>query len=503
MNTKFRVTLCMIVKNEEDYITDCIDSVRHLIDEVIVVDTGSTDSTIEQGLKAGARIFYYRWQQNFAEARNYALEQANGDWILVLDADEVLEYVDRGKFNDLLLHSEAEGYFITIESFIGHGEEKIFDQVVRLFKNKPNYRFTGAIHEQVVGSIKDKNRGGGLACTDFKIIHRGYLNKRIQEKSKHARNMEVIHQALIHHPCDPFLRYSLGIEYIQQGKIIQANEQLSEALKNLKGGEGYFHSVLVNLASGLLQTGQLKEAQELIDQALIMLPQDPDLMLLKGMVALCNKDYAATIEFLEQSLADKKENTLVSSIHTLCGDLYAVLDDYDHAELKYFTSLQCVPQHMYPLMQIIGLKQKGKSQLPWHKLSQFTSPPINRNLQLQLTKMEELPLVLVLALLNIINQNSNGIVDITIACNDYLQAVMRYRPADELSKIVIEYLTYSAEILLLYAGMISFNCDITFLPMMQKIENITNENLDVMIRTLCPTWIPCITLHKILPDTEE
>lgn len=503
MNRKFRVTLCMIVRNEENYIIDCINSVRHLIDEIVVVDTGSTDSTIEQGLKAGARIFHYSWQQNFAEARNFALEQAIGDWILVLDADEILEYVDNNKFNDLLLHSEVEGYFIDIESYIGDGEEKIFDQVVRLFKNKPNYRFLGAIHEQVVGSIKDNNEGKGLACTDFKIIHRGYLNKRIQEKSKHARNMEVIHQALAHRPCDPFLRYSLGIEYIQQGEIAQANEQLTIALKNLKGGEGYFHSVVVNLASGLLQIGQLEQTEEFLAQALIMLPQDSDLMLLKGMVALHKKDYEAAIEFLEQSMAGKKENNLVTSIHTLCGDLYAILDCYDHAELEYFTSLQRVPQHMYPLLQIIGLKQKGKSQLTWHELSQFTSQQINRNLQIQLIKMEELPLALVLALLNIINQNSASKTNLVIACNDYLHAIMLYQPTDELSESVLQYLKYSAEMLLLHARMIATNGEITFLPIPQKIADISNANLELIIKTLCPTWIPCITLHKMLPNVEE
>jgi len=492
----------MIVKNEEDYIVDCIRSVRHLIDEIVVMDTGSTDSTIEQGLAEGAKIYHYNWQQNFAEARNYALEQATGDWILVLDADERLEYIDRNKFNDLLIHSEVEGYFITIESDIGNGEEKIVDQVVRLFKNKASYRFSGAIHEQVVGSIKENNGGEGLASTEFKIIHRGYLNKRIKEKSKHVRNMEVIHQALLHQPCDSFLRYSLGIEYIQQGEITQANEQLTIALKNLTGREGYSHSVVVNLASGLLQTGQLQQAEDLIDQALIVLPNDSDLILLKGMVALHKKDYAATIPFLQQSIAGKTENTLVSSIHTLCGDLYVILDCCDQAELEYVTSLQNIPQHMYPLCQIIGLKQRGKSQLTWHRLSQFTSYQINKKLQLQLTNIKEVPLALVLALLNIMNQNTPGNVDITNACNDYLQAVMLYRPTDELSTLVIEYLICSAKMMLLYARMIVTNCDCTFVSITQKIADINNNNLDIIIRTLCPTWIPCITLHTMLPNVE-
>ncbi|MBP2627631.1 MAG: glycosyl transferase family 2 [Firmicutes bacterium] len=503
MSRNISVTLCMITKNEEDYITCCIDSVKHLIDEVIIVDTGSTDRTIDKALQAGARVFNYNWQQNFAEARNYALDQAAGDWILVLDADETLEYVDIEGFNNLLVASHIEGYFIEIESVIGNGEEKMFDQVVRLFRNKPHYRFSGAIHEQVIGSIRQFNSEEALGCTDFKIIHRGYLNERIAAQQKHIRNMEVINQALIDNPYDPFLRYSLGIEYIQQGKIAQANEQLSKSLQKLKGGEGYFHNVLVNLASGYLQTGQLKEAQELIDRALLMLPQDSDIMLLKGITALYSKDYQVAIEFLEQSLTGNSMNTLANSIHTICGDIYGILDDYDNAELEYFTSLQLVPQHVYPLLQMIGLKQKGKSQLTWYEISKFTSQKVSKDLQLKLIKMKELEVVLVLALLTIINQNSVSKTNLIIGCNDYLRAIMLYQPANELSKIVLQYLKYSAEMMLLYASIISANCDFTFLPITQKIADISNDNLDLIIKTLCPTWIPCIKLNKMLPNVEE
>lgn len=503
MSRKARITLCMITKNEEDYITCCIESVRHLVDEVIVVDTGSTDRTIEKALQGGARVFTYNWQQNFAEARNFALDQATGDWILVLDADETLEYVDIEGFNNLLVASHIEGYYIEIVSDIGNGEEKISDQVVRLFRNKPFYRFTGAIHEQVVGSIRRFNQEQALGCTDFKIIHRGYLNERIAAQNKHTRNMEVINQALINNPYDPFLRYSLGIEYIQQGKMAQANEQFSEALLNLKGNEGYFHNVLVNLASGYLQTGQLNEAEELIDKALLMLPQDSDLMLLKGIAALYSKDYQVAIALLEQFLEGNKKTTLANWIHTICGDIYGILDEYDNAELEYFTSLQLVPQHVYPLLQIISLKQKGKSKLTWHGISKFTSWEISRDLQNQLIKMKELEVVLVLALLNIVNQNFVSKTNLIIGCHDYLRAIMLYQPADELSEIVLQYLKYSAEMMLLYARMISTHCDCAFLPITQKMADISNANLDLIIKTLCPTWIPCITLNKMLPNVEE
>jgi len=495
MSRSVRVTLCMITKNEEKNIACCINSVRHLIDEIVVVDTGSTDSTINQALQAGAMVFDYNWQHNFAEARNYGLDQANGDWILVLDADEMLEYVDAGIFNKLLVHSQAEGYFIDIESYIGNGEEKIFDRVVRLFRNRPNYRFTGAIHEQVAGTIKAVNHGQGLACAGLKIIHRGYLDETIQAKNKHTRNMDVINRALVANPDNPFLLYSLGIEYIQQGEVVKANEQLINALQYLTGGEGYFRNVVLTLASGLLQTGQLFQAKELINKAFAMLPPDGDLLLFKGIVTLADDDYAVAVELLQQSLAGIKDNTLVSSIHALCGDIYSTLKYYDRAELEYFTSLQIVPQHLYPLLQLIGIKQKGESRLGWQQVSQFTSQSINKDLQLELIRMKELSIVLVLALLNIINSGSQQALITT--CDDYLTAVMLYQPVDELSQITIDYLKVSAKLMILYART-GINC--ALLPANQKINNIIYNNLDLIIKTLCPTWIPCTSLNKIIAD---
>lgn len=496
MSADFKVTLCMITKNEKDYLACCINSVRHLVDEIVVVDTGSNDNTIDLALNAGAKVFRYNWQSNFADARNYALEQATGDWILVLDADEVLEYVDVGKFNNLLANPLIEGYFIDIESYIGTGEEKIFDSVVRLFRNRPNYRFSGAIHEQVAGSIRENK----LACAGLKIIHRGYLNETIRVKNKHSRNMEVINKALSANPNNPFLLYSLGIEYIQQGKIVEANEQFAKALKFLQGGEGYFHSVLVNLASGLLQTGQIKQAQELIDQAVIMLPQDCELLLLGGIVALYKADYETAIQFLQRSLAGNKDKILLSTIHILCGDAYAILDYCDKAELEYLASLQLIPQHLYPLLQIIGLKQKGTSRLSWHAVSNFTIQEINKDLQGKLIKMGELPVVLVLALLNIINQNTESHPALITACNDYIHAVTLYQPVDDLSKITIDYLKLSAEQILVYAKTVN-HCALW--PIIQKIDNIVCNNLDLIIKTLCPTWIPCIALNDTLCDKER
>ena len=84
------VSLCMIVKNEENYLPNCLNSIKDIVDEIIVVDTGSTDKTVDIAKSFGAKVYYFPWRNNFSEARNESLKYATKDWILILDADDEL-----------------------------------------------------------------------------------------------------------------------------------------------------------------------------------------------------------------------------------------------------------------------------------------------------------------------------------------------------------------------------------------------------------------------------
>lgn len=486
MSKDVRVSLCMITKNEEKYIAGCINSVRHLIDEIIIVDTGSEDNTIELAVQAGAKVLPFNWRYDFAEARNYGLDQATGHWILVLDADEMLAYVDAGIFNKLLTTAGIEGYYINIESYIDNGQDMIFDQAARLFRNRPEYRFSGAIHEQVAGSIIAGNQGTGLASADLKIIHRGYLKENIEAKNKHCRNMEVINRALAEDPANPFLLYSLSLEYMQQGEVTGGNEQLTRALQHMTGGEEYYHKVVLALAAGLLQTGEAAQVKKLINNLPEMVLQNCELLLLKGLTALYDADYEAAIKLLRQSAAGIDDKTMVGVIHSQCGDIYNSLGCYDQAEREYFAALQTAPQQLYPLLQIIGLKQMGKSRLSWQEVGKFALPEIKQKLQLTLRKQGEVQLAMVIALLNMLNRKP-GNWTLAAACDDYLTVVMHYQPADDLTRTVRDYLKFSAELLHLYAWD-GINCPLA--PVDSTSDDIVCDNLDVIIKTLCPTWVP-------------
>ncbi|SHE28697.1 glycosyltransferase [Desulforamulus putei] len=292
MNERMKVSLCLITKNEQHCILSCINSVKHLVHEIVVVDTGSSDNTVPLAQKAGARVFHTEWTGDFAQARNFGLEQATGNWILILDADEVLSPEGTEGFYQLLNDSEVEGYFLTIKNFFGDGREFTTDKVLRLFRNKPSYRFTGAIHEQVAPSILKAAGGKGLASAPLVIYHYGYLDTELAGKDKFNRNTSIIYRELAKKPGDPFLLYSLALEHFQRGLVAEGVRCLDEALSQMRGSEGYFEDALVHMAVGLWGLGHMERLLEFLNNSLSMLPEQGDLLLIRGITFLNLKQYS-------------------------------------------------------------------------------------------------------------------------------------------------------------------------------------------------------------------
>src|SRR5580704_9824839 len=135
------LSLCMIVKNEERNLPRCLDSVCDLTSEFIIVDTGSTDRTRSIAVQYGAEVIPFDFTTvDFAAARNRAIERARGQWILVLDADEVLERDSVPKIEKLIAGSENAGYFLERHNHASDSQSPFTDYVVRLFPNRPSYR---------------------------------------------------------------------------------------------------------------------------------------------------------------------------------------------------------------------------------------------------------------------------------------------------------------------------------------------------------------------------
>jgi glycosyltransferase involved in cell wall biosynthesis len=204
----------MIVKDEAALIGRCLTSVREAVDEMIVVDTGSTDATAAIAAQLGARVAHYPWNDHFGAARNYSLELATGEWILILDADETLEPAGRDNLRQIINNNEpVEGYYCKLVNYIpvANWIEANPGLVFRLFRNKPEYRFQGAIHEQIISTIAAGNPQAQLGVReDLQILHHGYLKNAALLKTKRQKYLKLVEQALTANPEDRLLRFQYG-----------------------------------------------------------------------------------------------------------------------------------------------------------------------------------------------------------------------------------------------------------------------------------------------------
>lgn len=189
---KNSISLTMIVKNEAHHLTDCLKSVENAVDEIIIIDTGSTDDTIKIAESFNAKIFHFDWINDFAAARNFALSKSNCDWILYLDADERLDKNAAAKLKYYASISDNAGYYCTIKSYNSQAKRNDTIRYIRFFKNHPEAKFTGKVHEQITPSLEKLNYK--FIHSDILIHHIGYDILKEGRKQKALRNLKLLEE---------------------------------------------------------------------------------------------------------------------------------------------------------------------------------------------------------------------------------------------------------------------------------------------------------------------
>ena len=184
------LTLSMIVKNEEKYLKDCLESVKNIVDEIIIVDTGSTDKTIEIAKAYNSQIYCFDWIDDFSAARNYALSKSSGDWILYLDADERIAPSSKSILKKLTEQKENKAYYCTIKNVDEYRKRPSVMKYVRLFPNSDKIHFTGKIHEQIEPALNQNKIK--IEYSPIEIIHIGYNVSDNEFKAKAERNLNLL-----------------------------------------------------------------------------------------------------------------------------------------------------------------------------------------------------------------------------------------------------------------------------------------------------------------------
>lgn len=272
---KTSISLCMIVKNEERCIERCLDSVSSIVDEIIIVDTGSSDRTLELIKKYEVKLYHYEWDNHFANARNYAIDQAKCDYILHLDADEWLED-PHGEINHSL---ENDIYYIPIRNELEGGLAEVH-KFPRLFRRIPELRYHGALHEQI--DIGLNWHRSSTVLSKVLIYHDGYLQQIISRKNKNDRNLSILLAEIEEKPT-PFNYYNLGQQYFANGDFMKAVEAYK---KSYSFGDQYTFTkrLLVGLIQSLISLKKYAEALAIAEDSFILYPDFVEFKYYEGLI---------------------------------------------------------------------------------------------------------------------------------------------------------------------------------------------------------------------------
>ena len=297
---KNKLTLCMIVKNEEDNLQACLQSVENIVDQIIIVDTGSTDNTKGICQKYNAEVFDFKWNKNFAEARNESIKYAKGEWILWLDADEKLNPDSLASLKNIISKTpeKPEIYKVNIKNFQRGDDYFYISDAHRLFTNFKGIKFTGRIHEQVSHGLK--KLGGWEYNSDIEILHYGYSLDEEQELQKNLRNQELLQQMITEKPDYAYGYYTLGQNYAQLKKNEEAVKYFKKSLKLNQLSTEITAALYVTLGEVLINLKQYDESEKFLKKSLQLADNQVGAYYLLYKVSELKEDYNKASKYLEK-----------------------------------------------------------------------------------------------------------------------------------------------------------------------------------------------------------
>lgn len=213
------VAAALIVRNEARHLRDCLASLDGLVDDIVVIDTGSCDETLEIAREFPVRIGQFVWCDDFSAARNYAIAQVEHEWVLYIDADERLIIPDFAAFRQMLVDASKVAWKLWLHPRVGWTAYT----ELRLFRNDPRIRFNGEIHERVHPAVnavcREDGLGIGLACAGLQ--HVGYED---DQRPKLARNIPLLQSYLARDPSRIYCWWHLGEQFHLAGDEVRARD---------------------------------------------------------------------------------------------------------------------------------------------------------------------------------------------------------------------------------------------------------------------------------------
>jgi glycosyltransferase involved in cell wall biosynthesis len=283
------LSAAMIVRNEERFLEDCMKSLKGVADEIVVVDTGSTDGTKDIARSYGARVFDFPWRDDFSAARNESVRHCLGEWILFIDADEKLRPIEKATLRADLSRPGYTAFTVIYRPITGFTSFREY----RVFRNDPRIRFEGIIHETVLPSVIKVGKEDGLAIGDsvLEIDHLGYDGEM---GHKHKRNLPLLKKHVGNLPDNSFLRWRLGAVLKALGDSEGAEREWREAIDTIRRRKDIVPrdcQPYYDLIRHLLEREE--DASRLLDEAETLFPDNYLIKWARAMVLMHGGEYEA------------------------------------------------------------------------------------------------------------------------------------------------------------------------------------------------------------------
>jgi glycosyltransferase involved in cell wall biosynthesis/cytochrome c-type biogenesis protein CcmH/NrfG len=307
-NTKFKrptISACMIVKNEEKMLARCFESIKDYVDEIVVVDTGSTDSTVEIAESYGANVYYHSWEDNFSKHRNQSIDYAGSDWILIIDADEELmpgsgEEIKRA----VRVDDNVDSIFIRVECDFDEGRGTSMHNSIRLFRNNNCIRYKGRVHNAIVGEQNSKY------APNARIFHYGYNLGPEVAVQKFKRTSELLKLDITEDPSDPRPHHYLGVSYLSACMFDLAAKESEVAIELYKNKKLINTEALTSYfvaAMAYINLAKFDKAEILAHEALKTYPKHLDSHFALSWVYLEKKELKLFWRYIQSYFEINKE----------------------------------------------------------------------------------------------------------------------------------------------------------------------------------------------------
>ncbi|YAI82487.1 MAG: tetratricopeptide repeat protein [cyanobacterium endosymbiont of Rhopalodia sterrenbergii] len=270
-----KLSLCMIVKDEEKNLTTCLESVQDIVDEMVVLDTGSTDKTVEIAQKFGAKVSFFTWCNNFAIARNAALSKVTGDWVLILDADEVFNRKIASQVREAI--ADKNNLVINLVRHEIGASQSPYSLVSRLFRKHPVVEFSRPYHaiidDSVTELLKLESQWKIMDLPAIAVFHYGYNPKTIVSLDKYKKARQAMESFIKDHPNDPYACSKLGALYLRINQEKAGIKLLKRALKSNKANSHILFELHYHLGNAYARQQDnnkaVKHYQKALDQEIM------------------------------------------------------------------------------------------------------------------------------------------------------------------------------------------------------------------------------------------